>query len=73
MRQENMGWQVTATTISCEHVGDFATIMVKPDGTATCSFVNRSGKAKNGKKKLKDCKWPSCPLVADFKEKALAL
>jgi hypothetical protein len=68
-----MGWQVTATTVTCEYVADFATIMVQPDGTAKCSFVNRHGKTKDGKKRLKNCKWPDCPLVADFKEKALAL
>jgi hypothetical protein len=68
-----MGWQVTATTVNCEHVADFATIMVQPDGAAKCSFVNRQSKAKDGKKKLKNCKWPDCPLVAGFKETALAI
>jgi hypothetical protein len=68
-----MGWQVTATTVSCEYVADFATIMVQPDGTAKCSFVNRHSKAKDTKKRLKNCRWPDCPLVADFKAKALAL
>ena len=72
-RQANMGWQVTATTVSCEYVADFATIMVQPDGTAKCSFVNRYGKVKDGRKKLKNCKWPDCPLVAGFKDKALTL
>jgi len=73
LRQANMGWQVTATTVSCEYVADFATIMVQPDGTAKCSFVNRYGKVKDGRKKLKKCKWPDCPLVAGFKDKALTL
>lgn len=68
-----MGWQLTATTVQCRYVGDFATIMVKPDGTAKCSFVNRHGKAKDGKKKLRNCKWPECPLVTDFQKQALAL
>jgi len=68
-----MGWQVTATTVKCEHVVDFATIMVQPDGTAKCSYVNRQTKAKDGKKKLKACKWPVCPLVTEFCHRALAL
>jgi hypothetical protein len=65
------GWQVTATTLECEFVSDFATIMVQPDGTAKCSYVNREGKASDGRKKLKICKWPECPLVAEFRHKAL--
>jgi hypothetical protein len=47
--------------------------MVQPDGTAKCSYVNREGKARDGRKKLKLCKWPDCLLVAGFREKALTL
>jgi hypothetical protein len=68
-----MGWKVTATTLKCDHVDDFATIMVQPDATAKCSHVNRYSSSKNAKQKMKNCKWPDCPLVAGFKEKALAL
>lgn len=68
-----MGWQVTATTLSCEHVADFATIMVQPDGTAKCSYANRHSKARDGKKKLEHCKWPDCPVVAGFRQQALAM
>ena len=68
-----MEWQVTVTTVKCEFVNDLAAIMVQPDGTAKCGYVNRQGKAKDGKKKLKSCKWPECPLVAGFREKALAM
>ncbi len=68
-----MGWQVTATTVNCEYVADFATIMVQPDGTAKCSYVNRHSKAKDSRKNLEGCKWPECPLVAGFREKALTL
>jgi len=68
-----MGWQVTATTVQCQYVGDFATIMVKPDGSSKCSYVNRHSKAKDSKKKLRNCKWPNCPLVSGFQKQALAL
>jgi hypothetical protein len=68
-----MGWQVTATTVKCQYVGDFATIMVKPDGASKCSYVNRHSQAKDGTKKLRSCKWPNCPLVSDFQKQALAL
>lgn len=73
MGQNSTGWQVTATTVECESVSDFATIMVQPDGTAKCSYVNREGKARDGRKKLKLCKWPDCLLVAGFRDKALTL
>jgi len=68
-----MGWQLTATTVQCQYVGDFATIMVRPDGIGTCSYVNRHSRAKDGKKRLRTCKWPDCPLVSDFRTHALAL
>lgn len=68
-----MGWQVTATTVRCQYVGDFATIMVQPDATSKCSYVNRHSKARDSRKKLRDCKWPDCPLVSDFRKQALAL
>jgi hypothetical protein len=68
-----MEWQVTVTTVKCEFVNDLASIMVQPDGTAKCAYVNRHSKAKDGKKKLQSCKWPECPLVADFRQKALAM
>lgn len=68
-----MEWQVTVTTIKCHHTGDLATVMVYPDGTAKCAYVNRHSKTKDGKKKLQGCQWPECPLVAGFREKALAM
>jgi hypothetical protein len=68
-----MGWKVTATTLKCDYVADFATIIVRPDATAKCSYVNRYSEAKNAKAKMKNCKWPDCPLVAGFREQALAL
>jgi hypothetical protein len=68
-----MGWKVTATTLKCDYVGDFATVLVKPDATAKCSYVNRYGKAKNAKDKMKNCKWPDCPLVNGFRDQAMAL
>ncbi len=68
-----MGWQVTATTVRCQYVGDFATIMVQPDGSSKCSYVNRHSRAGDSKRRLRDCKWPDCPLVSDFQKQALAL
>lgn len=69
-----MDWQTTATTVNCEYVTDFATIMIRPDGTVKCSVVNRHSKAKDGnKKRLRSCKWPDCPLVDEFRKRALTM
>jgi len=68
-----MGWQVTATTVRCDYVGDFAAIMVHRDETVKCAFYNRYSRKSEGKKRLKNCKWPNCPLVNEFKERALAI
>jgi len=68
-----MGWQVTATTVRCQHVGDFATIMVQPDGTSKCSLRQQAQQGRDSKRRLRDCKWPDCPLVSDFQKQALAL
>ena len=68
-----MGWKVTATTLKCDNVADFATIMVQPDGTAKCSYVNRYSKAKDARNKMKGCIWPDCPLVSGFRDQALIL
>jgi hypothetical protein len=68
-----MGWKVTATTFNCEYVTDYVTVMVQPDGTAKCSYVSRYSKSNKAKQKMKNCKWPNCPLVAQFRDEALAL
>jgi len=68
-----MGWQVTATTIRCDWVDDFAVVMVYRDSKAKCAYVNRYSRAKSGKKRLKNCKWPDCPLVNDFRERAFTI
>ena len=54
-------------------MGDFATMMVYADGNVKCAYVNRYNKTENGRKKLKGCKWPDCPQVNEFRERALAM
>jgi len=66
-------WQVTARTVPCEYVDDYAVIMVYPDESAQCAYVNKYKKFKDGQKKLRNCKWPDCPLVADFQKVAFTL
>ena len=68
-----MGWQVTATTIKCECVNDFAVLMVYEDGRAICNYFERSKVAKDKGKRLANCKGPDCPELAVFKERALTM
>jgi hypothetical protein len=73
LEAQDMGWQVTATTVRCDWVDDFAVIMVHPDKTAKCAFYNRYSERSEGKKRLKRCKWPDCPLVNEFRERAFTI
>jgi len=66
-------WQVTATTLECTYVGDWAVVMVYADKTAKCAFVNKNSRTKDGKARLKNCKWPDCPLVNEFRERAFTM
>jgi hypothetical protein len=68
-----MRWQVTATTINCNSVDDFAVIMVYGDSTAKCSYVSRHSRVKDSRKRLRACRWPDCPLVNKFRNRALAI
>jgi hypothetical protein len=71
--QQGTGWRVTATTVNCPSVTDFATILVRPEGTAVCSWVNRRGQTRDGRSGPGPCRWPDCPLVAEFVQSALAM
>lgn len=68
-----MAWKCTATTVGCHIVGDFATILVYADGSVKCSYVNRCNKTRDGRKKSRNCKWPDCSLVNEFRERAFAM
>ncbi len=74
---EKVNWQVTATTIRCDFVSDFAVLMVHGDGTAKCAYVNRWSARKEGKKRLKNCKGrerpENCHLVSEFRERAFSM
>lgn len=68
-----MGWQVTATTIKCNLVDEFAVLMVYEDGTAKCNYFERSKIAKRKDKRAVNCKGADCPKLAEFKERALGM
>ena len=81
-----VNWQVTATTIHCDAVDDFVTILVYKDGSTRCvGYHNKYGEpnitkqtAKLLKKKGKNlgrelrCEGPECHRVVEYKEKLFA-
>jgi hypothetical protein len=76
-------WQVTATTIKCDAVGDEVTIMVYSDGTARCASYTKYGSIDkktlaNIEKRAKKlgleskCDGPQCRRVTDYRDKIMA-
>jgi hypothetical protein len=76
-------WQVTATTIKCEKVGDEITIMVYPDGMAKCASYLKYGATDKKmvslmlKKARKTgltpkCDGPLCRQVTDYRDKIMS-
>ena len=74
-------WQVTATTIHCELIDDFVTLLVKNDWTAKCVWHNRYKQiAPEGKKrkfdkkivlKIEKCVGPDCNYVTEYRDKLI--
>ena len=72
-------WQITATTIRCELVDDFVTIMVNKDWSTRCALYNRyKQKALEDKKhkfdkkvrpKMEKCAGPHCSYVTEYRDK----
>ena len=75
------GWQITATTIRCDLVDDFVTIMVNKDWSTKCNWYNRyKQKALEDKKqkvkkeirlKIEKCSGPECSYVGDYRDKLI--
>ena len=74
-------WQITATTIRCDLVDDFVTIMVNKDWSTKCAWYNRyKHQALEGKKqkfdkkirpKIETCQGPECSYVTDYRDKLI--
>ena len=64
-----MGWRVTATTLFCDAVNDWVTVMVYPDGKKGCGHWTRHGKVsrKVGDKRL-ECNGPDCDVCNAYRE-----
>ena len=61
-----MGWQVTAKTIHCDLVGNYATLLVYQDGSTKCTYYSKNIATKDSKKRLENCTGPNCDYVAEF-------
>lgn len=74
-------WKVTASTVRCERVDDFVTIMVNKDWSASCAWYNRyKGKMPAAtkhrvnavlRKKIERCSGPQCDLIAGYRERLM--
>jgi len=75
------GWQITATTIDCDRVGDYVTIMINGDWSYSCTWCSRYKLAEAGaarkqsrdiRSKVARCQGPDCPLVLAYRDKLIA-
>ena len=74
-------WQITATTVRCDLVDDFVTVMVHKDWSAQCAWYNRhKKKALEDKKqkfdrkmrlKMEKCQGPECSYVAGYRDELI--
>jgi hypothetical protein len=81
VRLKPAGWQVTATTVRCEKVDDFVTIMVNKDWSTSCAWYHRhKGQGSPGSKgrfntrlkgKIDACNGPECPLVVQYRDRLI--
>ena len=75
------GWQITATTIHCDFVDDFVTIMVNKDWSTKCSWYYRykqkvidDHRQKLDKKirlKVGKCQGTECSYVMGYRDKLI--
>ena len=74
-------WQVTATTIDCDMVNDYVTIMVYKDWACKCTWWAKYKKVADGDskhkfpKELKEkngkCQGPDCKFVIGYRDKLI--
>ncbi len=69
-------WQITATTIFCDAIGDEVTVMVYRDWSVKCTGQQKyeeSGKKRSRTSKGKAaCTGTGCACIVRYKEKLLA-
>jgi cyclopropane fatty-acyl-phospholipid synthase-like methyltransferase len=71
-------WQITATTIHCDLVDDFVTIMVNKEWSTKCAWYNRHKKKviedkkqkfdREMRLKIEKCQGPECSHVTGYRD-----
>lgn len=75
-------WQTAVTTIKCEKIDDYVSIMVQKDWTVKCTWYNQykepssEGKKsikldKSARKKIEKCEGPLCSYVTGYRDKLM--
>lgn len=77
-----VNWQVTATTIYCDAVGDEVTVLVYKDWTTKCTGYVRYRSTANGSAGLAkkhrqsghepQCQGPECSRTIEYRDKLMA-
>lgn len=64
-------WQVTATTIFCDAVGEEVTLLVFKDMSAKCTGSTKHAATQNGKNRRVDrkCEGKSCSRLTQYRDK----
>ena len=75
------GWQVTATTIECDMVSEYVTIMVYGDWSCKCTWWGKYKKTaaedpkhkfpKQTRAKIALCQGPDCKYVTGYRDKLI--
>ena len=74
-------WQITATTIRCDLVDDFVTVMVHKDWSPQCAWYNRHKKKalenrrqkfdRSMRLKMEKCQGPECSYVTGYRDRLI--
>ncbi len=74
-------WEVTATTLRCESIGEYVTLRVSREWTAKCAWCvkytpdavqNAVAIKKTIQEKIKKCVGPDCPVVTGYRDRLMA-
>jgi len=72
-------WQVTATTIYCEIINDYVTIMVYNDWHSKCTWCEKNKQptgvghklSGNMRARVDKCLGPECKYISDYRDKLI--
>lgn len=77
-RKPSAPWQACVTTIKCEVIDEYVSILVKSDWTSSCTWYKqfksppeslKKGKGDKGtRKRIELCQGPQCPYVTNYRD-----